>query len=420
MKTIDSKILNCMREKVYGNYLFTGSINILISMLISSLSGFIFWMLAANIYQEEDVGIAAALISSMTLLSILSRLGFHISIIQFFPRGDKSAILSTYVNITTIVSFLLSIIYIVSIRVWSPKLDILCSDFGVIFVIVLIINSIIPLLGYSFIAIRKTKFNTFIYTIMGLRLIILYPLSSGGAFGIFNAVGISSIIALIFSIYVLYKFRVKLSITIDKQYLHDSLTSSLANYLTNILTLIPNQMIPIMVLNLLGARETAIFNIPFVISSAVLMVPNSVSTSLLVEGSHGKLIKSTIIKAVVISYSLIIPIAFVISMYGESLLSLIGKPYIEGFDLMKILIYSSLLTPPFFIYLSILRISGKVKELVIICMILFTSLIVLSYVSLNEFGLIGVGYAWIVSYVVGLSVIIYQIIYKNFYKFVES
>ena len=38
--------------------------------------GFIFWILAAKLYPKEDVGVATALISAMSLIVLLSRFGF--------------------------------------------------------------------------------------------------------------------------------------------------------------------------------------------------------------------------------------------------------------------------------------------------------------------------------------------------------
>jgi len=59
------------------------------------MSGFVFWMLAAKLYPKEDVGIATALISSMSLV-LLSIFGLDFYIIHFFPEKDKNNIFSTY------------------------------------------------------------------------------------------------------------------------------------------------------------------------------------------------------------------------------------------------------------------------------------------------------------------------------------
>lgn len=396
-----------MNSRLYDSTLYRGFLFILLSMAISAFTGFIFWMLAAKYYSMESVGIASALISSMMLLSILSRFGFHISIIQFFPNGDKSAILSTYTNITVIVSSLLAIVYICGINLWAPKLSILHSNFSFIFVIILVINSITPLFGYSFIAIKKPETNFLIYLITGLRIVALYPFISYGEIGIFSAVGFSLIITLLFSIYCIKKNNLKLYVVIDEQYIKGSLKSSFANYLTNILILIPNQIIPIMVFNILGAREAAIFIIPFTISSTSLMISNSVSTSLLVEGSHGRRLKPLIFNSVAISYALTIPVISIVLLFGQPLLSIIGTLYVEGYALLKILILSSLVTPFFYIYLSVLRIAGETTRLIVFPGFVFFLQILFSYLLLSKFGIVGVGYAWFLSYCLGLLVIIF-------------
>ena len=84
------KIKGHLKDPLYKNSFF-----ILLTMVISGLFGFIFWIIAAKFYSQEEVGISTALISAVTLISILSYLGLDQSIIRFFPEGNKLKILTT-------------------------------------------------------------------------------------------------------------------------------------------------------------------------------------------------------------------------------------------------------------------------------------------------------------------------------------
>jgi len=73
-----------LKDPLYKNSFF-----IMLTSISTSGFGFVFWMLAAKLYPKEDVGIATALISSMTLLVLLLRFGLDQSIIRFFPEGRQ-------------------------------------------------------------------------------------------------------------------------------------------------------------------------------------------------------------------------------------------------------------------------------------------------------------------------------------------
>jgi len=49
----------------------------------------------------------------------------------------------------------------------------------------------------------------------------------------------------------------------------------------------PNMILPIMVLNVLGAEQAAYYYIAYAIAALLFMIPNAISMSLFVEGSHG-------------------------------------------------------------------------------------------------------------------------------------
>jgi Na+-driven multidrug efflux pump len=88
--------------------------------------------------------------------------------------------------------------------------------------------------------------------------------------------------------------------------------------------------------------------------------------------------------------------------YGNIILGHINEDYATaGVDLLKIMIISSFFVSFNFIYFSIKRIQKDVYGLVIISGANFVLLILLSYLFMDYFGLIGIGYAWVISYLVG-------------------
>lgn len=382
------------RDPLYKNSFF-----IMLSSITNAGFGFFFWMVAARIYPKENVGVATALISSMALLVLLSRFGLDQSLIRFFPERDKSSVFSTSAIITTFFAVLFGIIFIAGIDIWSPQLDIV-REYALLYLIFLVANSIISLTGVSFVALRKAEYYFFQSLLVGSRVIFLFLFVFLGALGIFSSVGVSFILASIFSALFLFRFGIKPS-RVDGRFLKDSLHFSAGNYIAGLLITAPNQILPIMVLNVLGAEETAHYYIAYAIASLLFMIPAAFSTSLFVEGSHGEALKKSTLKSLFAIASMLTPAVIVIYLFGGLLLGIIGKTYVEGFDLLRIFALSSFFVAICQLYFSIKKVQKDVKGLIFLSALIFILLIGLSYVFMLEFGIVGVGYAWMVGY--GLS-----------------
>jgi len=406
----NSLILQHILIKHWKDPLYKNSFYILLSYLTGAGFGFIFWLLAAKFYQNEDVGIAAALISSISLIVLISGFGLDQSIIRFFPDRNKNKVFSTSVIITTTVSVLLGMIFIVGSDLWLPEQGILKSSIAVFYLLFLAVFSFVGLTGISFIAMRKAEYNFLQNVIAGSRFFFLFPFILFGAMGIFGAVGASFILAFIMSVVLLVRSGIKFVFTLDRTFLRDALNFSAGNYLAGLLITAPSLILPIMVLNVLGAEETAHYYIAYSITVLLFMIPSAVSTSLFVEGSHGETLKKNTMKSLFIIFILLLPAIIILYLFGGFILGIIGKSYVEGLDLMRIMALSSFFVAIVYVYFSIKKVQKDMKGLVLLSAVLFFLLIGLSYVFMPVFGIVGVGYAWIGGYglcsvVVGVMVL---------------
>ena len=227
-------LLRHWKDPLYKNSFF-----LLLSYLTGAGFGFIFWLLAAKFYPKEDVGIAAALISSISLIVLISGFGLDQSIIRFFPERDKNKVFSTSVIISTVFSVLLGIIFIVGSDLWLTEQGILKSSIAVLYLFFLAVYSFVGLTGTSFIAMRKAEFNFLQNVISGSRVFFLFPLIFLGAMGIFGAVGASFILTFIMSVVLLVKSGIKFFFTLDRTFLRDALNFSAGSYLAGLLITAP-------------------------------------------------------------------------------------------------------------------------------------------------------------------------------------
>lgn len=397
--------------------LFKNSLFIMLTSASSAGFGFIFWVLAAKLYSAEDVGIATALISSMALIVLLSKLGLDHSIIRFFPANDdgrKSGIFSTAVVIATVFAVLLGVIFIAGIDLFSPELHVLALPTNAVFYLLFLAAGSGTALGCtSFVAVRKASFQFIQSIVVGSRILFLIPLVIFGSVGIFCAVGISFFLALVTAYMLLVRSGIKFRFLIDREFLNDSFHFSAGNYLAGLFMAGPILVLPIMVLNLLGAEQAAYYYVAYAIAALLFKIPHAVSMSLFVEGSHGEDLKRAVLKSLFAVFSLLIPVSLILYVCSGWVLGLVGVDYaIGGQDVLQIMVAASLFVGINSVYFAIKRVQKDVKGLVVLSGVVGGLLVGFGYVFADMFGLVGLGYAWLVSNGVG-SVMVAAMIWKE-------
>jgi len=93
---------------------------------------------------------------------------------------------------------------------------------------------------------------------------------------------------------------------------------------------------------------------------------------------------------------LLIPAAILLAAVGKWLLLVFGHGYsLNALSLLWVLCLSSLPLGVNYIYTTILRVTGRITELIIIWAFIAISALVASYLILPLTGIIGIGYAWL-------------------------
>jgi O-antigen/teichoic acid export membrane protein len=172
---------------------------------------------------------------------------------------------------------------------------------------------------------------------------------------------------------------------------------SAGNYLVDLLLLTPGYILPLMVVNLLGAEQNAYFYIAWVMAGLLFAIPTAASSSLFAEGSHfEERLRENVVKSLKSTFLLLVPVAILLAAVGKWLLLAFGQGYsLNALALLWVLCLSSLPLGVNRIYVGILRLTGRITELIIISGVLAIGVLVASYFLLPLTGIIGIGYAWL-------------------------
>ncbi len=392
-----------------GDPLYRNSLLLMFTNFFNSGCGFFFWIIAAKIYTVEEVGLATALISFLGLAILVSRLGFDFSIIRFLSTNDKARVFGTCLSITTMASILVGAICILLVEFFSSSLAFLKDPvFALAFLLIVVINSVAAITGNAFVADRKADKYLFQNIFMAFRILFLGPLAFLGTFGIFGSVGLSYLLASFFALIVLQKSVASIWLRVDADFLKKSFRFSNWNYASSILSAAPTLILPLMVLNLLGEEEAAKYYIAFAIGNLIIIIPYSLGTSLFVEGSHGEGLRKSVARSAGASLILMVPIVLAIFLLGDRLLGLLNEDYIEAFNFLRIMAASGFLLIAYYLFIPIQNVRMKVGSILKLNALRFILLLVLSYVLMQQYGIMGAGYGWVITYGIINIAIVWQ------------
>ena len=392
-------------KKHLSDPLFKNAYFLMFSSLTSAGSGFFFWLIAARFYSTADIGLASAIISAMGLISMLSLLGFDISLVRFLPeREDKQELINSCLTISFIFSLALALIFIAGINIWSPSLSIIREN-KILLLLFVAFTAIAPLTALQsqgiFVGFRKAEYS-FIQTIVTFARIGIVPfLTAFGALGIYASYGLTPILAFLLGFFLISRVcKYRPFPSVKREIINDLFHFSSGNYIARIFEGLPGLILPIMVVNMLGAEANAYFFIAWVMSGVLSRMPSTAtSQSLLAEGSYRREELGRNIKRAGKFISLILILAMiVILLFGRHILWIFGEEYARNsFEILLILMLGCIPFAFNTLYASVKRVQKEIIPLIWIYGSITVIILTASYFLMRSIGIIGVGIAWVLG-----------------------
>lgn len=401
--TSKERLRQQLRDPLYGNALYLA-----INSATIALVGLLFWLVAARLYADEDVGLASAAISATMLLALLSTMGLDYGIIRFLPSSGEgsNAMINSCLTIAGLASIIITLIFIAGLGFWSSALLFLRQDpvFLYPFIAFTVASTLSMLLERTFVAKRRASFilaQGLIFNLLRLTLVILLAVFFA-AFGIFASWGIGAMVALVIGI-LLFLPRAhggyRPSPAIRRKVVDKMVHFSVANYIAALLWFAPTFILPLMVVNLVGAEANAYFYIAWAIANVLFAIPLGASFSLFAAGSYEeqRLIWDTR-RSLNLSFFLLIPAIVLIFLIGDKLLILFAPAYEENATkLLWILAVSAVPVCVNVVYFGVKRVEMKMKSVIVFTAFIAIGTLALSRVLLPQMGIVGAGVAWLSS-----------------------
>lgn len=385
-----------------------------------SLTGFIFWVIAARLLSAEQVGLGAAYLNAVALITILGDLGFSVALLRYIPvmREGKTSYINAVLLFNACTNLFISIVFILGIPLWAD--EILSLHDGLLGSTIMVLTCIFFGLGLIidniFIAHQKTQFALLRSICANLLkiifLIILIKFAPIVSF--LFSLALASFITVLISVY----FLIPILISNFKPFQHISfrvllsqIKFAISNYYVNIIKSILPVLFPLIVVNILGPQSNAYFYTSWMMANFLYMIPIAISTSAFADiAKLNSNYAQKNLKILRLNLLFLIPICVVIIYISPLLFSIFGKDYIVGKTLFTILAFSVF---PYSINLFVLNIFRlEQKSVVLIVLTSITSaLSLLLVILLSDFlGLIGIGYGWFIGNSLGAIIGLYYVI----------
>jgi O-antigen/teichoic acid export membrane protein len=376
------------------------------NLLVTFISGVVFWMIAARLMTPADVGTANAFLAPTAFLATLFLLGTNHGILRFSNEVQQDQrILYSALWITlgvSIVGAIIGAIIVLGGKIVSPMGSSIIFSI-VIYIIVVSGNIIWTICEAVFIGLRA-PLQLLIRNIgFGvIRILILIPFSYLGEIGLVISYAAGLGIASALSIDLIRRYLK----TTRREFFtlwHDSVKKisrfALPNHIANLISSVPAMLLPLIVFRVLGADINGYFSIAWLTTMVARSVLTASSATLLSEGSRDssllerKLTKTLTFLTIIILLS-IAPMVF----FPRLVMLPFGRAYaVYNASVLPILAVSILPSIITTVFVASERINNRSHFILLFAITNGVLSSVIPYFGARDYGYLGFAVAYLIS-----------------------
>ncbi|WP_435747061.1 lipopolysaccharide biosynthesis protein [Nocardioides sp. SYSU DS0663] len=260
-----------MRQRVRGllagaraDRMLTNSAMLLATSALMAGFGALFWVLAARLYPAETVGVAGAIVAASDTLALFAQLGLNIAMVHTMPRSrHQAADVATAMLVVGSAAAVFALGYVLLLPLTSPRVhEVLGGPWGwALFVGLVAATAVNMLTDNVFLAIDRVRSYLWLNgLLLGTTKCLLPSLLAGaGALGLYGSAGGAALLCAVASVVVIFRRLPRRTRWRPSQELRGARGFAGAGYVTVVLALTPQLVLPLLVVNELGSAATAYF-----------------------------------------------------------------------------------------------------------------------------------------------------------------
>ncbi|GGO71842.1 lipopolysaccharide biosynthesis protein [Nocardioides deserti] len=271
--------------------MLTNSALLFTTSALMAAFGATFWVLAARLYPAETVGVAGAIVTASDTLALFAQLGLNIALVRTMPRSrHQAADFTVSVVVVGSAAAVFALGYLLVLPHTAPRVhDALAGPWvGALFVGLVAATAVNMLTDSVFLAIDRVRSYLWLNgLVLGLTKCTLPVLLAGaGVLGLYGSAGGAALLCGAASAVVIYRHLPRPSTLRPSPELRRARGFAGAGYATVVLALTPQLVLPLLVVNELGAATTAYFFVSLQVVALQNAVVVAVGNSMYAEGER--------------------------------------------------------------------------------------------------------------------------------------
>jgi O-antigen/teichoic acid export membrane protein len=259
--------------------------------LLMAGGGAVFWVMAARLQSPENVGLAGSLASAAEAIALLAQVGLNITLLRTMPTSERPAAdVATAAVVVVTAAEVLALAYSLLLPVTSPRLhEVISSPVTVAVFCVLVGGAALNVLSDSvFLSIDRVWSNLWLNgVVLGVAKCALpFLLAGAGALGLFGSLGGATLLCAAASVLVIFRHVPGRRSLSPSRQLRSARRFAGAGYATYVLNVVPQLVMPLLVINALGAARGAVFFLSTQIVAMQCAVVLAVGSSMYAESQR--------------------------------------------------------------------------------------------------------------------------------------
>jgi O-antigen/teichoic acid export membrane protein len=393
--------LTILIRRLRQDHMMRSSLYLMSNSGLQAGFGFMFWIISAHLFSAADVGKASALISATTVIGYLALLGLNNGIGRYMPTAhDRNSLTTSALALVGISACVIAICYAYLTPALAPELAFITRNpaLTVGFALLTASAAVNILTDSIFVATRKAGYTVFVDGIVAgiSKLSFAVALTGAGAYGLFLASALGTAMAALASLGLIYTImRTRISLQRAVATLKRLLRFSSANYIGNILNMLPTLVVPVIALDRLGAPKAAYYFIVYQVVSILYAAALAIDQTFLAEGSHENAnISALARRSLRILVVLCLPATVVLILISRWLLVAFGgQYYTNGFPSFLLLAIATGPITAVYWCVTILRLTGRLRSIIIVNATYATCICGIAWFAASH-GLTALAIAW--------------------------
>ncbi|MGI5459875.1 lipopolysaccharide biosynthesis protein [Streptomyces sp. CA-249302] len=377
-----------------------------VSSLVNSGLGAVFWLCATHWYDAHVVGLSYAALSASLLLAGIGQLNLNEFLVRFVPTAGlrtRRLVLTCYA-VSVSCSLLAAAVFLALVPVAVPRLDFLLTPVtGACFVLATAGYAVFVMQDGALTAVRRPGWVVAENVIFACAKILLLAL--GAALALFSGILLSWAGALVVSLLVANAVLLRRAVPRHERDTRAMtppprlLGYAAADWFGSLFRLAAYTLVPLMVLQSLGAEQSAYFSLAWTIGYVPYLLACNMGTSLVVESvrrperlvEHGlRVLRHSILLLAGISALLIALAPQILALFGSSYAA-------EATTTLRLLALSALPNLAVSVAIDVARARRRLRWAIGLQMALCVGVLGLTEVLLPRLGVTGAGVAWLAT-----------------------